>query len=556
MRRPAPERRRSTEEPLKSLQAHGWLTIGTIALLLAPPACDGDGTGTGGAGGTGGNGGAGGDPGLPSVQGKLQYERVAHLPAGGLDYATVTTHPIRGVRVAVVDATSGAELGTAVSGDDGAYSIPLMAPASVKVWAYSETVEPAITVEDNTSGNAVYVLESAVTEVKGPTTVDVLGKTGWDGTKYSMPRSAAPFALLDAAYSGGRRFRDAVTPPPTFPALKVNWSVNNSPEDGDIEAGQIGISHWDGEEIYVLGRDGADTDEFDDHVVVHEWGHYFETAMSRGDSFGGSHYYGDVLDPRLAFSEGFGNALSAMILDPDTVYADSYGDVQSDGFAYDLEDADVTADASPGWFSEATVDQTWFDLYDPPNEPWDSVELGLAGVFALMNEDMKTTPALTTFFPLVAAARTRFPASAAAIDDLVEGHALDASYGVDPVQDEWGTGETHGGGIQGALPLYRDLAPNELLPLVLTGGQDSALLVSNRYLRVAGEGKLITVQSAAATDIDLYVFDHGQLIDYAESFGGDETVAWDGVTGKTYVVVVTCAEIDATPCSTDITRAP
>ena len=54
------------------------------------------------------------------------------------------------------------------------------------------------------------------------------------------------------------------------------------------------------------------TDEYDDHVVVHEWAHYFEANFSRSDSIGGDHASDNVLDIRLAFGEGFGNAYSAM----------------------------------------------------------------------------------------------------------------------------------------------------------------------------------------------------------------------------------------------------
>jgi hypothetical protein len=530
------------------------MTIGALALLAAQPGCDGDETGAGGSGGAGGAG--GGDPGAPSVQGVLQYEKLGHLPAGGLDYSQVTTHPIRGVRVVAVDAASGAELGSALSGENGAYFIPLQAPATVKVWVYSETAEPSITVEDNTSGDAVYVLETAATEVAGPVTVDVLARTGWDGKAYSQPRAAAPFAVLDAAYTAAHRFRVEVAPPPDFPPLRVNWSVNNSPEDGDVTQGQIGVSYWDGEEIYVLGREGADTDDFDDHVIVHEWGHYFESLLGRSDSFGGSHYYGDVLDPRIALSEGWGNALSAMILDPDTVYADAYGDAQSDGFAYDLEASDVSPEASPGWFSEATVDQTWFDLYDPANEDWDGVALGLPGIFALMTEDLKATPALTTLFPLIVAARSRFPDSASAIDALIAYHTLSPDFGIDPVADDWGTGETHDGKVPGALPVYLDIAPGETVSLELSGGQDSALLVSNRYFRVTGEGKSTKVSSTAATDVDLYVFDQGKLLAFAESASGNESLTWTAATGKSYVVLVVAAEIEPISSLTDITRAP
>jgi hypothetical protein len=56
--------------------------------------------------------------------------------------------------------------------------------------------------------------------------------------------------------------------------------------------------------MFLLGKEDVDTDEFDTHVVVHEWGHYFESAVSRSDSPGGNHALGDLLDARLAFGEG------------------------------------------------------------------------------------------------------------------------------------------------------------------------------------------------------------------------------------------------------------
>ena len=81
-----------------------------------------------------------------------------------------------------------------------------------------------------------------------------------------------------------------MTPDAAFPVMKFNWSVNNRAVSGNDSTGDIGTSSYKGNgNVYILGDADSDTDEFDDHVVVHEWGHYFEDQMSRSDSIGGPH---------------------------------------------------------------------------------------------------------------------------------------------------------------------------------------------------------------------------------------------------------------------------
>lgn len=63
-----------------------------------------------------------------------------------------------------------------------------------------------------------------------------------------------------------------------------------------------------GKGIYVLSVTGDDTDEFDDDVLWHEYGHYIAAALSRDESPGGCHYFDmNDLDLRLAWSEGWGD---------------------------------------------------------------------------------------------------------------------------------------------------------------------------------------------------------------------------------------------------------
>ena len=63
-----------------------------------------------------------------------------------------------------------------------------------------------------------------------------------------------------------------------------------------------------GKGIYVLSIKGDDTDEFDDDVLWHEFGHYIASLVSTDHSPGGCHYFDmNDLDLRLAWSEGWGD---------------------------------------------------------------------------------------------------------------------------------------------------------------------------------------------------------------------------------------------------------
>ena len=103
-------------------------------------------------------------------------------------------------------------------------------------------------------------------------------------------------------------------------------------------------------------------DEFDEHLIVHEWGHYFEDNFSRSDSIGGTHFLGDRLDARLAFGEGFATALAGMALD-NPFYCDVFwsGGTLS-GFDLRLENESTATNA--GWYSEVSIFKMLYDFWD------------------------------------------------------------------------------------------------------------------------------------------------------------------------------------------------
>jgi hypothetical protein len=72
-------------------------------------------------------------------------------------------------------------------------------------------------------------------------------------------------------------------------------------------------------ELYISGGKigdvaGSDTDHFDDSVIIHELGHHIENVCGSMDSPGGSHNGSARIDPRLAWSEAWGNYFGAHII--------------------------------------------------------------------------------------------------------------------------------------------------------------------------------------------------------------------------------------------------
>lgn len=320
-----------------------------------------------------------------TVSGRVTFD---HVPArdsvteGGvrLDYAGISEKPVRRAVVQAIDATSGAIVTTGSTNDDGAYALALPAGASVKVRVLARTTATAnvpdgigddtcrgaswdVRVVDNTSRSALYAVDSSETFANATTTANVRARVAHSGTAYT-DRSGAPFAILDTILRefelvcGGKA--DV-----SLPALVVNWSVRNTNTGGSVASGGIGTSYYAGgqttKNLYILGKEGVDTDEFDDHVIAHECGHYIEDSLYRSDSLGGSHTSEDSLDPRVAFGEGWGNALSGMATN-DPIYVDTSGANQADGFDFGVDVAPAGDDR--GIYSEASVQYLLWRAYE------------------------------------------------------------------------------------------------------------------------------------------------------------------------------------------------
>lgn len=486
-----------------------------LALCLAVAACGGGGGGSGG----------GGEPPPPgqtvTVSGRIAYQRVpfASLATptsrGGLDHASTFEAPAREVVVELLQSPGLAVLATTTTGADGRYSLTAPASSNVVVRAKAlsrvtaTTTRPGawdVRVLDNTSGDALYTLDSSVISTGTADVVrNLTATTGWSGGatgSYTGVRAAAPFAILDTMYEATQQVLREGDATLALPPLRAYWSPRNRPSAGDSASGNIGttlyrdVANYGSQSgIYVLGDATVDTDEFDRHVVAHEYFHYLEDVVGREDGVGGSHSLDERLDPRVAFSEGYANAYSAMVTG-DPLYRDSFESASGGGDGRFSVEGDPVA--APGWYSEGSVQRIVWDLYDAANdaEDLDGVTLGFRPLFDVFRTELANGPALTTLFPFVTALKQRPGAPVTAIDARVEAERLPRPpelpgpfFGIDSAgMDAYATGESHGSvgaeSLDLVLPVYTPLALNALPVRVCSSSQlvtPSGAAVSGSY---------------------------------------------------------------------------
>ncbi|MDQ1344620.1 MAG: hypothetical protein QG586_150, partial [Pseudomonadota bacterium] len=425
-------------------------------------------------------------PGGVTVSGRVLFERVPFLPLpqDGLNYPGTFAAPAREIEVELLQAATGAVLATAMTDTNGNYAFTAPPSTDVRVRAKAlsrvsgTTTRPAawdLRVLNNTNGNALYVLDSSVFSTgAADVTRNLTATTGWGGGfagTYTGVRAAAPFAVLDTLYAATQFVIAQGDSALQLPPLKAFWSAQNRPSagdpaDGNIESTLYGSAGSVGSEvgIYILGAENNDTDEFDQHVLAHEYQHFLEDAISRTDSIGGPHSLGERLDMRVAFSEGFANAYSAMALD-DPLYRDSFGTAQGSDFNFNIESDAFNA---PGWYSEASIHRIVWDLFDAANDAADSdgVTIGYGPMFEVFRAELRSDVPLTSLFAFISALKQRPSMPVASINVRVEAEGVPGtSFGVDAQNiDAYATTETHSSvspvSADLVLPIYSEIALN------------------------------------------------------------------------------------------------
>lgn len=467
------------------------------------------------------------------ITGVASYESVTNKAgSAALDYANITTKPMRGILIAAVSGTT--IVSSATTSDTGAYALNVPANSNVSIAVaalMTKTTGPAnwnVGIYDNTDQGALWQIGFAAASAGSTNSVrNIKVPLGWNAAtlKYDeAQRASGPFAILDTIYSG-MQLVTSVAPTTQFPALTVFWSPKNTTVNGSRTAGEIGTSFFTElpgataaappqRTLFILGKEDTDTDEFDSGVIAHEYGHYLQSAFSQSHSTGGAHSTGDYLDMTLSYGEGWGYAFASLVRNsPDN--PDSSGPRQdSGGVIRTGTDPSTNSNASVGWFSESSVQYIIYKL---------GVDKGFAPIWASFSGPMKSgQDALNTIFTFAAGVRSAAAGAAASLNILLDGQKIYAGANA----DQWGTGETNNGGNVNNIPVHQVLTIGAApVPLCFnkqySNNPNPNKLGERRYLRFnnpAAGSRTITVSSTAANghDVDFLVYQRGGQIGLAE----------------------------------------
>lgn len=430
---------------------------------------------------------------LVSVAGRLTYERPTFTTSCRLDFAAAEQRPVRLATVWLLD-ESNTVLAETQSDLDGNYVFDTInAFTQVRVRVRAELVQTGgaqtweVYVRDNTSNTTAPFANRPLYEVQwstfntGNTNItdaDFTAETGWTGSSYDdQRRFAAPLSILDSLLDG-ILLVTAADPVVDLGRLDAFWSINNTyslterfddPDDGRIVTAYYtpfpdGFTRSPslflrGDAVGRFPQSIINTDEFDEQVILHEWGHYFEDQLSRSDSRGGYHEIPGNVDALVAFGEGWGYGIGAIAAN-DPVGCDTKAPVAV-GSRLDIENFNALS-SEQGFFNEMSVATLLWDLFDTTNDGADDDSIGFIPIYDAMTEFQTNTEAFTTLFSFATGLRQfTDPAKLAFVDAQLRRENVDTN-----ALDIWASGQTtapvtwdDGKPVRDLLPLYTEIIP-------------------------------------------------------------------------------------------------
>jgi PKD domain len=465
-----------------------------------------------------------------NVAGRIRFMRIPTTTANGLNFSAAQLQPARGVLVRAVNATSQAVLATSNTDAMGNYAMTIAGNTNINLVIVAQMQSGSsqsfprwdFRAEDLDANPVPYTYTDGQTFSSSASTahdVDIPSGLSSSGA-VTGTRASAPFAVLDTVYQAVQLVL-SVAPNTDFPPLILDWATSNPGSQTfftTTDDNGAPLQH------IVLSADvDEDTDEFDQHVIAHEFGHYIEFNFSRADNIGGSHGLGDRLDIRTAFGEGFGYAFGAIVLN-DPVTRDTFvnNGTQLTSTFNVQDNPPAPGDPTGCWCSESSVWSILWDEFDSDAESGDSVALGFQPMWNVLIGSEKTTHAFTSIFSFTDALKRANPGSSGAIDALL------AAQNISAVQDAYGTGETHTPSpvsASAALPVYTDITvgggPKVLLNVNDAGTYNT--LGNHRFLKftlATARTITITVNTSnpdAQADPDVLVFRNGVFLTSGEN---------------------------------------
>jgi hypothetical protein len=220
---------------------------------------------------------------------------------------------------------------------------------------------------EQTDEQELYCWNSNILESEG-------GDVDFDLTVYKLNQiEAKVFNIADSLYWAWRFWNNNTANSPAMDrAVTVYWQEAK---------GAKGSFYSDDRTTMVIADDPSSADEWDDSVIMHEWGHFADHQFSCNQNPGGRHSLPGVNaganGMRLAFGEGYPDYYQAVArtVMPGSSSLSFY--VDPDGPTVDLENMrNVTASDR----DEGAIAALLWDFFDTANDGQDTVSHGHAAV--------------------------------------------------------------------------------------------------------------------------------------------------------------------------------
>lgn len=315
---------------------------------------------------------------LTRISGRVSYEDRPHDENGFA--ASTPLAPARGVRVEIEGVMPTLSYATTTQ-PDGTYQLEVPLPSGayrLRVVTAMEAFGQWATVRDRGTRPAQYAIPSTWFSAGDNVVLDIVASAADVGGAFHIADQTYAAYRLIAAHS------DTLAPP-----LTVSWQRGQAFACGSCFAG----------DQISLGGQFEDPDEYDDDIILHEFGHYFARHYAPDASPGGAHRDRRV-DPRLAYGEGLAYFFAALIQD-DPILIDTYIDatrvtdleaVTLDGVV--LPDFYGTSnEALSGEMREEIPGALLWDAYDDDDaEAHDAVALGVDGAMRVLLSHLGGAP--------------------------------------------------------------------------------------------------------------------------------------------------------------------
>ena len=294
---------------------------------------------------------------------------------------------------------------------------------NVNVMARAKNSHNTAYVMNNPNDNTPFRI---TTGVQSPTSTSVTLRASATGTMeggafniLDQIQNAQDFlrtTTLNCGTNGQPTYLQGCNPVTTVPLVYTYWTAGLTPNVYYGDSSPISFYLIGKSELYIGGgangdKTNSDMDQFDNSVIVHEYGHFIEDQFGSPNSPGGSHSGQYVIDPRLAWGEGWANFFQAAVAGV-PIYRDTYGSLTcgsstcasgvafleplENGTPYSGYKTDVPTATGEGNFREFSVSRALWAIIQPTisqfSEVWTAVN-GTAGM-RVINDPFKTVTRL------------------------------------------------------------------------------------------------------------------------------------------------------------------